>query len=194
MINGCSVEDMTNNSGSVYILTAGKLSHGFAPKRQAAIKESTGIVNKIKDGIPDAFLSLVKQVARSIMERRGKTLVYERAGWTFDAKGLWIAVDDNDRPAQNERMDDPSSLMVSAVIGGGNYGARSEDLDVESNLILIFNDSTKQMDSSLAVKGSAAAEWNEMCQHSTELIEANPRSGVKSKLMIVLLGFLKRFS
>ena len=87
---------------------------------------------------------------------------------------------------------DPSSL-VSTVIGSGNYGARSEDLDVESNLTLIFSDSTKQMDSSLAVKGSAAAEWNEMCQHGTELIEANPRSEVESKLMIVLLGFLKRF-
>ena len=105
LINGCSFEDMTNNSGSVYILTAGKLSHGFAPKRQAAIKESTGIVNKIKDGIPDACLSLVKQFARPIMERRGKILMYERAGWMFHAKGLWIAADDNDRPAHNERMD-----------------------------------------------------------------------------------------
>ncbi|EED91064.1 hypothetical protein THAPSDRAFT_262734, partial [Thalassiosira pseudonana CCMP1335] len=107
--------------GAPYILTAGMISHGFAPKP------------KIKASIPEAFLTLVKETAVSILAKGGKVLMYERLGWTFHAKGVWITAGDDKRQA----IGDPDT-----IIGSGNYGARSEDLDVESNCIIVFNDST----------------------------------------------------
>ena len=84
-------DDKNDNSscsdGSVYILTAGTISHGFAPKRGTASKPN-GFIDKIKDSIPDAFMTLVKQVAAAIIARGGKVFMYERPGWTFHAKGV----------------------------------------------------------------------------------------------------------
>ena len=186
-------------NGSAYILTAGTISHGFAPKKGSNDKRSTGIVNKIKESIPDAFLSLVKQVAEPIIQRGGKILMYERAGWTFHAKGLWLTFDEpktTGSHVQRELVQHPSSL-VSTVIGSGNYGARSEDLDVESNLVIIFNDdddSQMEKESSSPLKMGLAEEWNDMCKHSNELAMHSLTKGADSKVLDVAVGFfLKRF-
>jgi len=192
LIDDAAVDD----NSSVYILTAGMISHGFA-KRQKTSKRSNGIVSRIKDSIPDAFLSIVNKIAELIVDRGGKVLLYERAGWTFHAKGLWIATDEQQsrvRHKQREIIHDPSSL-VSTIIGSGNYGARSEDLDVESNLVLVFNDLTDPSgeESSLEVKRKIAEEWNDMCRHSNELKKTNPSIGAEHRIMELLLGLLKRF-
>jgi CDP-diacylglycerol--glycerol-3-phosphate 3-phosphatidyltransferase len=192
--------DANTNNGSAFILTAGSISHGFAPKKRSKQKQNTGIVNKIKDSIPDAFISLVKQVADLIIKRGGKVLMYERLGWTFHAKGLWITVDDelqvsSFRAVQQELIHDSSSL-VSTVIGSGNYGARSEDLDIESNLVIVFNDATNQVEgkSSLAIKSCIAAEWNEMCRHSRELTNTSYSSSkIEDKVIGIVVRLLKRF-
>jgi CDP-diacylglycerol--glycerol-3-phosphate 3-phosphatidyltransferase len=189
--------DRNTNNGSAYLLTAGAISHGFAPKKGKRQKQSVGIINKIKDSIPDAFMSLVKQVAESIIKRGGKVLMYERAGWTFHAKGLWITADGQQssiRQVQREIIHD-SYTLVGTVIGSGNYGARSEDLDVESNLVLIFNETASQGDTqaSLEIKSCVIAEWNDMCQYSNELVDTSPKAGTENTAMQVVLGFLKRF-
>jgi phosphatidylserine/phosphatidylglycerophosphate/cardiolipin synthase-like enzyme len=139
---------------------------------------------------------LAKETARSIASSGGKILLYERRGWTFHAKGIWITAvddvgddgddDDVDRSAppprcrhldprhhRSEIIGDPSSLLAT-VIGSSNFGSRSEKLDLESNCILIFN-----ADSSMAAGGggvcgssvreSVAAEWNEVCRPSSVL-------------------------
>ena len=183
-------------SGFAYILTAGTLSHGFAPKKGTSNQQSTGIVSKIKDAIPEAFLSLVKQVAEPIIQRGGKILMYERAGWTFHAKGLWITVDEPETtgsPMQRALIQNPSSL-VSTVIGSGNYGARSEDLDVESNLVIVFNgaDSSIENESSFLIK-RLTEEWNDMCKHSNELAVPGHAERARSKISEVAAVFLKRF-
>jgi CDP-diacylglycerol--glycerol-3-phosphate 3-phosphatidyltransferase len=194
---GKSNEDAIASNGHVYLLTAGSKSHGFAPKKQS--KQRSGILNKIKDSVPDAFLSLVKQVAESIIKREGKVLMYERADWTFHAKGLWITSNDqqqqmNLRPVQQELIHD-SSTVVSSVIGSGNYGARSEDLDVESNLVLVFNDSQAEKESQDAskIKKLVAAEWNEMCRHSSELVDTKPAEGSENSVVQVAVALLKKF-
>jgi CDP-diacylglycerol--glycerol-3-phosphate 3-phosphatidyltransferase len=125
--------------------------------------------------------------------------MYERAGWTFHAKGLWITSNDqqqqmNVRPVQQELIHD-SSTVVSTVIGSGNYGARSEDLDVESNLVLVFNDSQAEKESQDAskIKKLVAAEWNEMCRHSSELVDTKPAEGSENSVVQVAVALLKKF-
>ena len=142
-----------------------------------------GVLERIKSSIPDAFLALAKETARSISLSGGEILLYERRGWTFHAKEIWITADDDgngdgDRsaPSPRRRLDrchrpeiicDPSSLLTT-VIGSSNFGSRSENLDLESNCILIFNDSMAG-EGGGSVKESVAAEWNELCRPSSVL-------------------------
>lgn len=185
--------DLNSNHGFACILTAGTISHGFAPKKESTSKQSTGIVGKIKDSVPVAFLILVKQVAASIISRGGKVLLYERLGWTFHAKGVWITRGEPE--TKRTPLINNSSSLVGTIIGSGNYGARSEDLDVESNLILIFNESTSNEEkmSSSCIETLVAAEWNEMCKHGCELTDVDVTVERGSKVMKVALYFLRRF-
>lgn len=174
--------------GAPYVLTAGSMSHGFAPKKKTqSPQNNVGIVDRIKASIPDAFLTLVKEASQSILACGGKVLLYQRPGWTFHAKGVWITANDTDT-SRRELIDDPASV-VSTIIGSGNYGARSEDLDVESNCIVIFNESST---SSEPMKQSVASEWNNMCKHSTVPIDLDFREDV-SKLTTVVVQFMKKF-
>lgn len=50
---------------------------------------------------------------------------FSRPGWTFHAKGLWV--------------DTPCGTSVS-LIGSSNYGYRSRDRDLESQLIVVTRD------------------------------------------------------
>ena len=154
-----------------YILTAGELSHGFAPKAGSHSKSSKShsFIDKIKTQIPTAFLTLVKEISQDIISSGGKVLLYNRTGWTFHAKGIWIASND-EHHSNSERINNPSSLVAN-IIGSGNYGARSEDLDVESNCILVFNDNRSEGEDGnvCKVKESVAAEWNNMCDSCNEL-------------------------
>jgi phosphatidylserine/phosphatidylglycerophosphate/cardiolipin synthase-like enzyme len=183
--------------GAPYILTAGMISHGFAPKpvTETTKRKTVGAVEKIKASIPEAFLTLVKETAVSILAKGGKVLMYERLGWTFHAKGVWITAGDDKRQA----IGDPelihiSSSLVSTIIGSGNYGARSEDLDVESNCIIVFNDSTtdEKEKKECRVKQSVATEWNEMCESSTDLSDISSKKD-GGKLKRFALELMKRF-
>lgn len=175
-----------------YILTAGELSHGFAPKAGSHSK-SHSFIDKIKTQIPTAFFTLVKEISQGILSSGGKVLLYNRTGWTFHAKGIWIASND-EHHSNSERINNPSSLVAN-IIGSGNYGARSEDLDVESNCILVFNDNRSEgVDGNVCkVKESVAAEWNNMCDSCNELNDVSIGQDSSSKVMRVVLEFMKRF-
>jgi hypothetical protein len=204
---------------SSYILTAGAASHGFAPKVGSSSRgKKRGVLECIKLTIPDAFLALARETARSIASSGGKILLYERRGWTFHAKGhrrrrrrrRRRRQDDVDRsalPPRRRRLDPrhhcpeiiaDSSSLLATVMGSSNYGSRSENLDVESNCILIFND-----DSSMAagggggcgssVKESVAAEWNELCRPSSMLRDVGDDEYGGNRVMRVVLKLMKRY-
>jgi len=187
------------SGGAPYILTAGATSHGFAPKVNSQSSKNVGIVDKIKSTIPQAFLTLVKEAAQSMVSNGGKILLYDRTGWTFHAKGIWITEnDDHDESSDGpgpEIINNPSSL-VSTIIGSGNYGARSEDLDVESNCILIFNDSdddNANEERDCTIKEHVAAEWNNMCTFSNEMTQDVESADADNKAIRFVLHLMKRF-
>ena len=190
-----------NNARASYILTAGEVSHGFSPKRGGGTKndKKSGIVEYIKAAIPTAFLALAKKTAQSIVASGGKIFLYERPGWIFHAKGIWITINDNDHNATThspnsnnpEIIDDPSCL-VATIIGSSNFGSRSENLDLESNCILIFNDTMKHNNDD-KVKKSVSAEWNQLCEHSNVLNDVNVDVSSNDILMHFLLKFMRRY-
>lgn len=174
--------------GAPYVLTAGAVSHGFAPKKQTQSKHNTvGLVDKIKSSIPEAFLTLVKEASQSIIACGGKVLLYERPGWTFHAKGVWITTNDPDT-TRRELIHDPTTI-VSTIIGSGNYGARSEDLDVESNCIIVFNN---EQSKTVPIQQSVANDWNNMCKHSTVSDDLDSRDDV-DKLTTIVVQFMRKF-
>ncbi len=126
--------------------------------------------------------------------------MYEREGRTFHAKGIWVTANDansiNDSSIGShhpEIIQSPSSLLAT-IIGSSNYGARSEDLDVESNCIIVFKDDSSNDDNGCRnVKRAAAAEWNQMCKESKVWKEANSINGDSTSVMRLVLELLKRY-
>jgi CDP-diacylglycerol--glycerol-3-phosphate 3-phosphatidyltransferase len=125
-----------------HLLTAGRISHGFKPKPKAG--------NKGREWIPTVFDELARESMRSL---QSQLWFYQREGWSFHAKGIWISV--GEQPVE---MADASSLVV-VTHGSSNYGGRSTFRDMESNLIMIFP-------STSAAQQAFADEWNRLCSYA----------------------------
>lgn len=80
-------------------------------------------------GIPDAYTLIARkfyeQMQKSNQDDRISLLEYERDNWTYHAKGLWY------HPSSNP------SLPSMTVIGSSNYGERSVNRDLESQICLV---------------------------------------------------------
>uniref|UniRef100_A0A5K3ER57 CDP-diacylglycerol--glycerol-3-phosphate 3-phosphatidyltransferase n=1 Tax=Mesocestoides corti TaxID=53468 RepID=A0A5K3ER57_MESCO len=76
----------------------------------------------ISGGIPAAYREMLISFLRRIIKLPNIGVrEYARPGWTFHAKGLWI--------------DTPNASLT--LVGSSNYGYRSRDLDLESQLLLV---------------------------------------------------------
>jgi CDP-diacylglycerol--glycerol-3-phosphate 3-phosphatidyltransferase len=79
-------------------------------------------------GIPDAYTLLARKFYEQIkaqgQENRISLLEYERNSWTYHAKGLWYSTAG-------------SSLPCMTVVGSSNYGERSVNRDLESQICLV---------------------------------------------------------
>lgn len=135
---------------TIEFLTAGRISHGFAPKKKAG--------NKGKDWIPTVFLTLSEEASQHL--DAAKLLYYERPKWTFHAKGLWLEEWSQPQPAKSSSattVSTDATSLAAAICGSGNYGARSETLDMESNCVFIL-----PQDSSSHLSKGFQNEWKDM--------------------------------
>jgi CDP-diacylglycerol--glycerol-3-phosphate 3-phosphatidyltransferase len=130
------LSSLKRQSNECTLLTAGPLSHGFAPKPG---------VQRTGDFVPKFFMYQAQTLAQ---EQHPRVLLYNRPGWTFHAKGLWVLSEEGN--------------LVAAVVGSGNYGYRSERRDVESNLILVFPQETSPFQEELL------EEWERFMEYATE--------------------------
>jgi len=58
---------------------------------------------------------------------RGEVCEYERAGWTFHAKGMWVS---------QKRNAEKADMPHLSVVGSSNFGYRSVVRDLESQLFI----------------------------------------------------------
>eukprot|EP00815_Leptocylindrus_aporus_P011155 CAMPEP_0116068742 /NCGR_PEP_ID=MMETSP0322-20121206/11851_1 /TAXON_ID=163516 /ORGANISM="Leptocylindrus danicus var. apora, Strain B651" /LENGTH=570 /DNA_ID=CAMNT_0003555929 /DNA_START=97 /DNA_END=1810 /DNA_ORIENTATION=- len=133
-------------AGNLYILTAGGLSHGFAPKKG----RDNG---KGRAWIPDAFSNICYELNSSI--KSGGMLYWERKDWTFHSKGLWFSA-----PCNDQKKDCISQCLYGTIIGSSNFNQRSENFDVESNTGIFFK---PDVDASLSQLGQHQAETGIIC-------------------------------
>lgn len=139
------------------LLTAGRVSHGFRPKKKAG--------NKGKDWIPTVFDHLADDILRALP--KSTTLYHwEREDWTFHAKGIWLR--------EKEKGEKGSSAVAAAIVGSSNFGERSWVRDMESNLILIFPPGEQTSETDLQSIASAfGKDWDELMARSVAV--ENPK-------------------
>ncbi|KAJ3087086.1 CDP-diacylglycerol--glycerol-3-phosphate 3-phosphatidyltransferase [Quaeritorhiza haematococci] len=105
-----------------------------------AAPQANGFFNSkgVSRHIPAAYTYLEQVFLRAASER-GKSaddltiFEYNREGWTFHAKGLWITTDRTD-----------SAGPYLTIIGSSNFGVRSFERDLEAQALIITNNKELQ--------------------------------------------------
>lgn len=145
----------------LHCLTAGYVSHGFRPKKKAG--------NKGKTWIPAVFDTLARHVSR----QGANVWYYTREGWTYHAKGLWMSsLNKTAHPSKTTDSLDarfaPEEELLCVTHGSGNFGERSEYLDMESNLFLVLPQGSPLIE-------QHRQEWNGMCDYAVRVDETEPQ-------------------
>jgi CDP-diacylglycerol---glycerol-3-phosphate 3-phosphatidyltransferase len=186
----------------IHLLTAGYNSHGFKPN-------SKKLGNKGKSWIPAVFDALGRQCVNTLQQtqldsngigsdRSTVLWYYQREGWTFHAKGMWFTEEaisqNNEYNTVDLRLNNcpiivNSTSLCVATHGSGNFGERSANCDMESNLILIFADAVDVKPNTLQARFQA--DWNSMCKHTTSA--ANEKVLPLSFLLRILLPLIRPF-
>eukprot|EP00656_Telonema_subtile_P008520 TRINITY_DN13974_c0_g1_i1.p1 TRINITY_DN13974_c0_g1~~TRINITY_DN13974_c0_g1_i1.p1 ORF type:complete len:518 (-),score=144.66 TRINITY_DN13974_c0_g1_i1:37-1590(-) len=159
--------------GVVHILTAAPRANSFFGAAGAA-----GLITRAYSLLQEKF----------VLQAAGAPHVsmceYQRQGWTYHAKGLWLAPED--------------SPVLASALGSPNLGRRSRDLDLESQ-VLIFTDNkqlqarlTQELHSLLQHTGPVTAStFHEATRFGSEYNQSWERRGVHMKLITRLAaGFL----
>ena len=178
----------------VELLTAGRVSHGFRPKPNKA--------NKGKDWIPTVFEYLAQDICQRLPHAR--LWYWERPGWTFHSKGLWLSdqykIDGNHENNNNDskNYNNHWNELVAAMVGSGNYGERSYQRDMESNCILIFppggnnNNDTKNKNKKNILQTMFQSEWQAKQASSRLITNPTPSSTLPFHIQL-LYPFIKSF-
>jgi len=163
----------------VEFLTAGKISHGFKPKKKECKEGSQG-----KDWtIPSVFDKLVDECMSSLRSKSSNShktsmdarlFYWERPDWTFHAKGFWLKEEEttmSDGPESEKNGRSDNSEVAAVVVGSSNFGYRSFYRDMESNLMLVFpppeSSSFSPNDTRNAeISSSFGEEWNSLIASS----------------------------
>ncbi|KAL3905372.1 MAG: hypothetical protein SGILL_009704 [Bacillariaceae sp.] len=162
---------MLKQFDSLQLLTAGRLSHGFKPKDKAG--------NKGKDWIPTVF----DHLAEDTLDAMPAASLYhwERDGWTFHAKGIWL------REGKNS-----DNQVAAAIVGSSNFGERSFVRDMESNLILVFPPEG-EVGKDDTVARSFGKDWDDLVAYSKEVQDPKADSAPLPWYIGLSFPFIKSF-
>jgi len=129
----------------VTLMTAAPISHGFAPKKAKTMEtkangtttEGTKDVTKGDGGsssgkgrgwIPSVFIQIAKEAAEKILPNGGKVMLYERKGWTFHAKGLWLTTTSSSHSAVTSNPSEEGNVGVE----DGTSRSRGDGVDANA--------------------------------------------------------------
>jgi CDP-diacylglycerol--glycerol-3-phosphate 3-phosphatidyltransferase len=126
-------------------------------------------------GIPAAYSLIARRFLENIkkksQEHRFSLFEYERDQWTYHAKGLWL-------------YPPSSSLPHLTFVGSSNYGERSVNRDLESQICVVTTNKNLQK--------SLQNEYNHIFSHAataeTQLVVRTIPNWVK-----VVVGLFKNF-
>ena len=121
------------------VLTAAPEAHGFAGARGVA------------SFVPAAYGVMEHRLLARLSARREGVLLREfnRPGWQFHAKGLWLWP-----PGDAAAAEGP----VASVVGSSNYGVRSAARDVEAQLAVVTTHA--------GLRAALQREWLQLSEHA----------------------------
>lgn len=200
-IESSSQGHIAPSSGNyVHLMTAAVKSHGFAPKHQNRKKS-------FKDFVPFIFMELIKDFSSKFISNVN-ILLYEREGWTFHSKGLWLTATINNDSIMDNQSEEISkcndavlntvcdhSIILATMIGSSNYGARSELLDIESNCLLILNHddiSTDAKNSVRKLNSDLTNEWNNLNKYAKKINMSSVADDLVRPKDSLLLGLIAK--
>ena len=196
-----SQTDKENIDGAAILLSASPKSHGFKQKEKEDAVNGSG-----RGWIPSAFLKLAEELHTKIAQNGGKILLYERDGFTFHAKGIWLTSGDSgftfehsptNTSPHNCKIHAPESNLLATIFGSSNFGSRSEALDYESNCIVVINPSSHGENATKA-KNELAVDWNSMLDYSMELgskkdLQSDQSKSISTFIRDVALQVARKF-
>ena len=175
----------------VELLTAGKISHGFKPKKKECKEGSQGkdwtipsVFNKLVDECMSSLRlkSVPSGKSDSVMDAR--LFFWERPDWTFHAKGIWLKEEAGMPQGSNTEKND-NSEVAAVVVGSSNFGYRSFYRDMESNLLLVFPPGSSNSSPNEASNGDIASsfgeEWNTLIASSKREVLGKRRSDTNNE-------------
>ena len=113
-----SAQLLQPNRGSLTVLCAAPSANGFLNAPGAA-----GFIPHLYTELERRF---AQRLATSVADN-AQLLEYRRTGWTFHAKGMWLA-----------EVASPN-LCFATTVGSSNYGYRSAQRDLESQMAVLTN-------------------------------------------------------
>ncbi|WAR54564.1 hypothetical protein PtB15_4B181 [Puccinia triticina] len=117
---------MLSSNAHVEIITASPQANGFYQS------------NGVSKYIPSAYSYLENlfrnEVRKSAKQNQIIIRQWNRAGWTYHAKGLWI-----NRSVRNVSREGEEERCLVTSIGSSNFGRRSAERDLECNLFIMLD-------------------------------------------------------
>lgn len=183
--------DKERENGAAFLLSAAPSSHGFKQKNKDDAVNGSG-----RGWVPSVYLKLAEEVNAKFSHGGGKLLLYERDGFTFHAKGIWLTSGTGSKVLKQSsinnlqekcKISEPENNLIATVVGSSNFGSRSEIIDFESNCILVMNPHIKN-EKATNVKRAIAGEWNSMLNYCVEL---GSRPDLKIDKATDMIGFVR---
>ncbi|VEU38887.1 unnamed protein product [Pseudo-nitzschia multistriata] len=176
---------------NVELLTAGKISHGFKPKKKDCKEGSQGTdwtIPSVFDKLVDECMRFLRTTipatgadTKPICCTNARLFFWERPNWTFHAKGIWMTEKDRE-------IESSESEVAAVVVGSSNFGYRSFCRDMESNLLLVFppptidDGASPNNDKTLRIARSFGDEWKSLLSSSKpEVMDTDKNGAVRSE-------------
>ncbi|KAK0411211.1 hypothetical protein QR680_005542 [Steinernema hermaphroditum] len=103
--------------------------------------------------IPLVYVYVSKLFYELVRNRPVKLFEYQRDGWSFHAKGIWLNFPKN------------QSEYAATIFGSSNYGYRSVHRDLEAQVLLVTRD--KNLKRRLSEEEGRLFEWSSMVETTT---------------------------
>lgn len=136
---------------------------------------SRGISGLIPEGytlLEQRFWRGVKRSRREWKDGHGVQLhEWARDGWTYHAKGLWVAPDHDEPPMLN-------------LFGSTNLNSRSANLDTELSFVMI----TTNSDQSAQLRKQLAEEVKNLRRHAVPWLGEARKVQLRTKALVGLVG------
>eukprot|EP00056_Hartaetosiga_gracilis_P018185 m.9949 g.9949 ORF g.9949 m.9949 type:complete len:426 (-) comp6469_c0_seq2:92-1369(-) len=95
----------------------------------------------VKGHIPFGYSHFLMKFLKDLPEERDVDVCeYDRAGWTFHAKGVWV---------RNNRNEPP----FATIVGSSNFNHRSAERDLEAQALIVTSDKSLQYQLEQEVQG-----------------------------------------